>query len=78
LRRRPDRLLGWGPSVLVYFECSVTGDGKDHILDYKLRNASFPHETTTDQFFNEEHFEVCRIVGFHIVDHFFTEDERIS
>ena len=33
--------------VLVYFESSVTGDGKDHIPDYKLHNASFPHETTT-------------------------------
>ena len=43
--------------LLLYFKASVTGDEKDYILDYKKRNPSFPHETTTDQFFTEEQFE---------------------
>ena len=34
--------------------------------DYGLRNPSFPHETTADQFFSEEQFEVYRALGFHV------------
>ena len=64
--------------VLVYFKSSVTGDEKDYILDYKRCNPSFPHETTTDEFFTEEQFEAYRALGFHIVDHFFGEAETIS
>ena len=76
MRRRPDRLSRRGRGVLVYFKSSVTGDEKDYILDYKRRNPSFPHETTTDQFFTEEQFEAYRALGFHMVDHAF--DERRS
>jgi hypothetical protein len=51
--------------VLIYIKSSLTGDENDYILDYKRRNSSFPHETTVDQFFNEEQFEVYRALGFH-------------
>ncbi len=61
--------------LLLYFKASVTGDEKDYILDYKRRNPSFPHETTTDQFFTEEQFEAYRALGFHMVDHFFTGED---
>ncbi len=61
--------------LLLYFKASVTGDEKDYILDYKKRNPSFPHETTTDQFFTEEQFEAYRALGFHMVDHFFTGED---
>ena len=64
--------------VLVYFKSSVTGDEKDYILDYKRCNPSFPHETTTDQFFTEEQFEAYRALGFHIVDHFFGEADDFA
>ena len=61
--------------LLLYFKSSVTGDEKDYVLDYKRRNPSFPHETTTDRFFTEEQFEVYRALGFHIVDHFFQKQD---
>lgn len=58
--------------TLLYFKSSVMGDEKDYILDYKRRNPSFPHETTGDQFFSEEQFEMYRALGFHMVEGFFS------
>jgi hypothetical protein len=60
--------------ILVYFKASLSGDEKDYILDYKLRNLQFPHETTGDQFFSEEQFEMYRALGFHMVDGLFSGD----
>jgi len=64
--------------ILVYFKSSVTGDEKDYILDYKRRNPDFPHETTGDQFFSEEQFEMYRALGYHIVDGFFSGEHHFS
>lgn len=54
-----------GKGTLIYVKASLTGDENVYILDYARRNAAFPHETTGDQFFNEEQFEVYRALGFH-------------
>ncbi|WP_198338368.1 patatin-like phospholipase family protein [Labrenzia sp. VG12] len=51
--------------ILVYIKSSVTGDENDYIYDYKRRNPDFPHQSTGDQFFSEEQFEVYRALGFH-------------
>jgi hypothetical protein len=56
--------------ILLYVKSSLTGDENDYIMDYKRRNSTFPHETTLDQFFSEEQFEVYRALGFHSVQHF--------
>ena len=42
------------------------------------RHASFPHETTGDQFFTEEQFEVYRALGFHAVQGVFSGRDRIA
>lgn len=55
------------PGILVYIKSSVTGDENGYVLDYNRRFKAFPHETTGDQFFNEEQFEVYRALGFHAV-----------
>jgi hypothetical protein len=55
---------------LVYIKSSVSGDENDYIRDYARRNSAFPHETTGDQFFSEEQFEVYRALGFHMVHEF--------
>jgi len=57
--------------VLLYFKASLSGDESDYVLGYRRRNPSFPHETTTDQFFTEEQFEAYRALGFHMVSRFF-------
>jgi hypothetical protein len=49
-------------------KASVTGDENDYIRDYNARNETFPHETTGDQYFSEEQFEVYRALGFHAVN----------
>jgi Patatin-like phospholipase len=51
--------------LLIYVKASLTGDESDYVRDYRSRNATFPHETTSDQFFSEEQFEVYRALGFH-------------
>jgi hypothetical protein len=50
---------------IVYVKTSLTGDENDYIRDYARRHPTFPHETTGDQFFSEEQFEVYRALGFH-------------
>ena len=62
--------------VLVYVKASLTGDENDYVMDYKRRNPQFPHETTLDQFFSEEQFEVYRALGFHATRGFFTGRDR--
>ena len=57
-----------GTGVLVYIKASVTGDENDYVREYNRRNETFPHESTGDQFFSEEQFEVYRALGFHAVD----------
>jgi len=64
--------------TLVYFKASVTGDERDYILDYKARNPDFPHETTGDQFFSEEQFEMYRALGFHLVYGFFEDKDDFA
>jgi hypothetical protein len=64
--------------VLLYFKSSLTGDEKDYILDYKKRNMDFPHETTGDQFFTEEQFEVYRALGYHVVHGYFSGTDHAS
>jgi hypothetical protein len=51
---------------LLYLKSSLTGDENDYVRDYGRRNPSFPQETTADQFFSEEQFEVYRALGFHV------------
>jgi Patatin-like phospholipase len=57
-----------GVGVILYVKSSVTGDENDYIKDYNRRYRAFPHESTGDQFFSEEQFEVYRALGFHAVD----------
>ncbi|MHC6157654.1 hypothetical protein ACVSQB_38530 [Bradyrhizobium elkanii] len=59
---------------IVYLESALMGDENDLILNYKRKYPSFPHETTTDQFFAEEQFEAYRALGFHAM-HRFLEGE---
>jgi hypothetical protein len=64
--------------VLLYIKSSFTGDENDYIVDYKRRNPAFPHETTLDQFFTEEQFEVYRALGFHAVHSAFKCVDEVS
>ncbi len=64
--------------IIVYLKASLTGDEKDYVLDYKRRYPTFPHETTSDQFFSEEQLESYRALGFHLVDRFFQGEDDFA
>ncbi len=50
---------------IVYIKASLTGDEPADILEYQRRFKSFPHQSTTDQFFTESQFESYRCLGQH-------------
>lgn len=53
----------WQKSWLLVIKNTMTGEESSPILNYKKKSPSFPHETTADQFFSEEQFEVYRSLG---------------
>jgi hypothetical protein len=64
--------------ILLYVKSSITGDENDYIVDYKRRFPSYPHETTADQLFSEEQFEVYRALGFHAVNEVFLGNDEVG
>jgi hypothetical protein len=58
-----------GPSaadgVLIYIKPACYGDEPRDIYEYFKRSATFPHESTGDQFFSESQFESYRMLGAH-------------
>jgi hypothetical protein len=57
---------GTATARLFYIKASFGAAEPLDIVEYRCRNPSFPHETTADQFFSEEQFEVYRRLGEHI------------
>lgn len=51
--------------VLVYFKPAMTGDEPVDVLNYKSLNPAFPHESTSDQFYDEAQWEAYRALGYH-------------
>lgn len=54
--------------VLLYIKSSITDKVSVDVREYALKNKSFPHQTTGDQFFDEEQFESYRRLGMSIAD----------
>lgn len=65
-----------GEGKLIYVKASLSGDENVYIRDYARRYTEYPHETTSDQFFSEEQFEVYRALGFHCVHGIYKSEER--
>jgi hypothetical protein len=58
--------------VLIYIKPCMTGDEPSDVRQYAGQHASFPHESTGDQFYNEAQWEAYRSLGFHAAKHAFT------
>jgi len=58
----PDGMRG----LLVYVKPSMDGDEPVELQQYRMRNRSFPHEPTSDQFFDPAQVESYRQLGHHI------------
>ena len=60
-----------GPSApdgtLVYIKSTLSGAEPVDVWNYAKSNPAFPHDPTTEQFFDETRFESYRSLGYHIV-----------
>ncbi len=52
--------------TLIYVKPSLTGNEPSDVQDYAARHPAFPHEPTSDQFFDEAQFESYRRLGEHV------------
>ncbi len=59
------------PSRLLYIKASLTGDEAADVLEYHRAHPNFPHEPTSDQFFDEAQWESYRKLGEHIARRLF-------
>ena len=60
-----------GTGLILYLKLSVTGNEQELIRRYRALNPDFPHQTTLDQFFDEEQFEAYRQLGVHVAEGLF-------
>jgi len=70
--RYPGETSDESAGYLLYLKSSLTGDEDEVIAEYRARHPSFPHQSTADQFFDEDQFEAYRALGQHIADGLFT------
>jgi hypothetical protein len=54
--------------VLIYIKPTLCGGEPMDVVNFSHRSASFPHETTTNQFFTESQFESYRTLGMYQTD----------
>ena len=54
---------GW----LLYIKPAFCGTEPPDVCEYAMAHGSFPHESTTDQFFSESQFESYRMLGSHVM-----------
>jgi hypothetical protein len=57
-----------GEGLLLYLKLSLTGDEAELLKRYRLVNPDFPHQSTLDQFYDEEQFEAYRQLGVHVAE----------
>jgi hypothetical protein len=62
--------------ALIYVKSSLSGDENDYVMNYKRMNPAFPQESTLEQLFSEEQFEVYRALGEHIVRRFCRGEDK--
>jgi hypothetical protein len=59
---------GCGDGTILYIKPAVHGTEAAGIASYAAARPTFPHETTTDQWFTESQFESYRSLGFEITN----------
>jgi hypothetical protein len=57
--------------LLLYLKLSVTGNESELIRRCRTNNPDFPHQSTLDQFFDQEQFEAYRQLGVHVAEGLF-------
>ena len=64
--RGPDQPAAIG--LMLYLKLSLTGDETELLKRYRAINPEFPHQSTIDQFYDEEQFEAYRQLGVHVAE----------
>jgi len=64
--------------LLLYFKSGLHGTEPMGILSYAIAHATFPHETTLNQFFSESQFESYRMLGYEIAERAFESGGGLS
>ena len=59
--------------ILIYIKPACYGNEPRDIFEYFKRSATFPHESTADQFFSESQFESYRMLGAHTMEKLCTD-----
>ena len=60
---------GDGPDgTLLYIKPVITGDESPDVLTYRSTSPTFPHESTSDQWFTEAQTESYRMLGLYTVE----------
>ncbi|HZR06714.1 MAG TPA: patatin-like phospholipase family protein [Candidatus Udaeobacter sp.] len=59
--------------IIVYIKPACYGDEPRDIYEYFKTNPTFPHESTSDQFFSESQFESYRMLGAYIMEKLCTD-----
>jgi len=54
--------IGW----LLFLKSGMTGDESLDVLSYRLKNPSFPNDSTLDQSYDETQWEAYRCLGEHV------------
>lgn len=53
--------------TILYLKATLSGDETVDVWNFAKTDPAFPHDSTSDQFFDEAHFESYRTLGFHTV-----------
>ena len=59
---------GAEPGTLIYIKASLNGNEPADVKQYAALDSRFPHQPTSDQFFDESQFESYRRLGQHIIE----------
>jgi hypothetical protein len=57
-----------GIGLMLYLKLSLTGNEAELLKRYRLLHPDFPHQSTLDQFYDEEQFEAYRQLGVHVAE----------
>jgi hypothetical protein len=71
----PDQSGATLQGTLLYIKATLTGDEPADVLHYHKSHPNFPHQPTSDQFFDEAQWESYRRLGEHIGDKLFARKD---
>lgn len=69
-REPKDAKWGW----MLYMKLSMIGYGPGYVMDYKRQHHDFPHQSTSNQIYDEAQFEAYRALGEAAGESFFSQE----